>query len=341
MYGTIVFVFFANALFYIDDGLAINGYGSYIIRITSALILASSLCEDSFSANFLDLIVIISASSLIVYLISSMSNGAYYTYKDGYYLMYFRVFRIYEGFMKRLYRNAAIFWEPGAFQMFANMALCILLRINHFRIDRNTTKKDWASMIILSLGVFTTFSTIGYIIYGFIVSVVVWNSIKHLPSRNRIIISVPVLFALGYAIVRVFQSETIYGKLLGDNTASFLIRNSDFALSLKILADRPLIGYGFGTGTMWNAMSEVGKTHYGNSSGFLMAAATFGVVILLAYLIRLPKYARKYYGHMWFVFFLVVFLSGMTEGFSLYPVYFIMLFEFSNNMAKDKAIQGV
>ena len=338
-YAVVVVTFFVNALFYNNDGLVINGYISYTIRITSALLLASSLAEDSFADDLLDWIVTITALSLIIFAFSFLSKGAYYSNKDGYYLMYFRIFRVYESFLKRLYRNAAIFWEPGAFQMFANLALCILFRNRHFKIDRNTTKKEWVSLIILSLGIVTTFSTTGYIIYGLIISVVVWNSIKNLPARKIIVVFIPALLAFSYAVVKVFQTETIYGKIFGDNTTSFSIRNGDVALSLKILSDRPLIGYGFGTETMWNAMREIGRTSYVNSSGFLMAAATFGIAILLVYLFRLPQYSKRYYGRMWFLFFLVIFLSGMTEGFSLYPVFFIMLFSFSDNMVKDKVKQ--
>lgn len=326
--------FFVNLVYYLGDSPVYTGYISYLLRLIGTMIMCESIGYEDFSKRFISIISGISIASLAVYIGFSYLKIIPGITEDGYYYMMYRVFRVYRNYSGTMYRNASIFWEPGAYQLFANLAIAMIMRKNGFIFSKKMSKTDWIRIAVLIISVVTTFSTTGYLMTCVVVGIPVVKSLGHIKKSTKIIIGLPILVALGYVIFIVAKSEVVTGKLMGNNTASYSVRSNDIIASIRMILTRPILGYGFGTEGMWAQLRMAGRTTYTNSSGFLMAMSTFGVPFGIVYLKRILAYSKQYWTKGRIIFLILVLFSGFTEGFCFYPIYFSMLFAFRERARK-------
>lgn len=327
-------IFLLNLLFFINDKPVYSGYISYGLRLISTLIMCTSISYDDFITNYVPVLFGISAVSLVVYVLFSFFGAFIGVSEDGYYYMVFRVFRIYRNYSGSMYRNASIFWEPGAYQMFCNLAIAMILRRNRFSVSKDLKKIEWIYLAVFLICIITTFSTTGYLIACLMVGITSARYLKNTPRITMLVIGIPIIVGFGYLIYRMALSEVIMGKFSGKNTASFAIRNNDIKASIKMIISSPFLGYGFGTRGMWEQLRAAGRTTYTNSSGFLMAMSTFGIPFGVLYFKRILDFSKKYWKNGQLLFLILILFSGFTEGFCFYPVYFSILFEFRERKGK-------
>lgn len=115
-------------------------------------------------------------------------------------------------------------WEPGTFQMTANLLLLL-------KIMRREKIKDmiWVVLVILS-----TFSTLGYICLLFNTLAAIWNGKRKVLMTFVVVISIPLFSSI---IISNFSE-----KLADDNTSG-LIRQRDMFVGWTILKDHPITGF--------------------------------------------------------------------------------------------------
>ena len=107
-------------------------------------------------------------------------------------------------------RNGSIFWEPGAFQTFINLALL-------FEISKS--KQRFGFVAVLSIALITTFSTTGYIAYAMIMALFVVKKVFYEKGKHRLVIPlIIVLFTILLLFVfkdSIFTDDqnSVFGKI--------------------------------------------------------------------------------------------------------------------------------
>lgn len=147
-----------------------------------------------------------------------------------------------EGFVgQSVVRTQGIFWEPGVFQMYLNLAIAFELLYK----DKAEKKK----VIAFSIALFLTFSTTGYIVFA-------WILLSHLflkKSKNgnnvakRFVVTMT-LFIFGVIILQFTPiGDMIFGKIVDRNNTNFgsmTTRMAGIIVSSRIAFDNPLFGIG-------------------------------------------------------------------------------------------------
>lgn len=169
-------------------------------------------------------------------------------------------------------RNPGMFWEPGAFQCYINLAIIIWI------FDKDITKKK-SDLIVFIITLITTQSTTGYII----LMVITLYSIltKKIKTKSRF----KTFAIIAMCMVGVFymsKSDIIGAKFNNSNT-SYNIRQNDLTGSFNIIKKYPIDGVGYGSDLQVKEQQEYGIEK--NSNGLLIFAIQFGFPTLCIYCI--------------------------------------------------------
>ena len=175
-----------------------------------------------------------------------------------------------------LIRNGGIFWEPGVFQMYLNLAIIMLL-FGYPEIRKKT-------LLILSLGVFITFSTTGFIVYGWImVSYFFLKRKKVITAKTAIAMVSFLIIAVGLFFVIDFTplTEIVFGKLSDSASGSTVARKASVFVNLQMAWEHPLTGVG--NRAMLDEMTTrslamFGKSTTHNTNTLLFQFGSFGAV---------------------------------------------------------------
>ena len=131
-----------------------------------------------------------------------------------------------------LLRNNGVFWEPGAYQAFINLAL-ILELLND--------QKSKIRIVIFILGVLSTGSTTGYFILLLIgLMVLLSNKKKYLLKFSILLLIVLFIFS---PLFNNYVLEKINSD--GERYSSFARRNEDWKADLNIAKESMFIGIGY------------------------------------------------------------------------------------------------
>ena len=147
-------------------------------------------------------------------------------------------------------RNFGMFWEPGAFQTFINLALLL---------EVTKKKPSIFNMLLFIITTITTFSTTGYIATSLILLLPFVNGVKKdNMAVRRIIILVVLVFITFIAFnFDMFFSETqytVFGKIFGllngselnsNSVTSSTIRYYSIVKPLEAFIHKPILGYGY------------------------------------------------------------------------------------------------
>lgn len=250
-YSVALFSFLFAALVGLSSVLLVptaeNAQG--LAKFLLAFALASSVFVahsfEDLAATFADSIVVLSAISLVGYLLINLQlvpielplvenvNGV--TYRVG------LIFFAFDGFLQ--YRNTGIFWEPG---IFASMIFCGLAADAFLRERTSVTR---VSVLLAALA--TTFSGAGAVLLGLYLLIVALKPRKNGMSGVtglKVCLGVLVLFAFltrlpvvqddsSLAVFRVLEKLSDVEGLQGDRLRSPLSH-------LHVFVDSPLFGLG-------------------------------------------------------------------------------------------------
>ena len=187
-------------------------------------------------------------------------------------------------------RNSGIFWEPGVYQIYINLALIIDL----FYIRRKNLKR----VLVYSLAILFTFSTSGYICFVFIMLIYVVQNKKHNGNKQnsfffRVII-ILFLVLIGYILL---SSQSVYNLvfgLLGDfQNGSFLARFNSIVADYYMAKSSPFIGVGMAKVdelTTNYARTILGVYADSNSNGVFYQFAAYGIIFGTVYFLGLLNF---------------------------------------------------
>ncbi|WP_180901249.1 hypothetical protein [Martelella soudanensis] len=212
-----------------------------------------------------------------------------------------------------IHRSQGLFWEPGVFQIYLNVAL-------HFFLFYKR-QKFWAGLALVS--VILTLSTTGIVIAGLQMAYAVIRG-RGSPVNKALII----LLSLPLLIVYVeFASTVVTDKISGDRAGSYWSRSFDTRNGLAIALDNPF-GIGFDPSVyqaiakqnIFNIQTNI-VTDRGNTNGIVMLIYSTGW--FWAFIFLTSTYLQKIFPEHRLLFFLVLFLSMSSSPLTFSPFFFL------------------
>lgn len=249
-----------------------------------------------------------------------------------------------------LARNFGPFWEPGAYQIFLNVALFYL-----FRFSKKVSVFDIG---LFALTVLTTKSTTGILVLGLIFVYYLFDN-KFKPSspygsRSLYVynkkIKLCIIFA-GIAVVFYLISSPDLIWLLFDKISSFIQNSSQMNSSnvsmyvrfygifanVELFLQKPLFGWGI-EGVVEQFEKTVGFTS--NTCTFLAFASTYGIIPFIFYCRLLFGAVKVEKGFIKRVIYIAIFVVILfTENLLVSFMFWIILLYDSNilkNLSKKR-----
>ena len=284
----------------------------------------SCVCTgEKFAQRYICMITIIAAFSLIQYVLSQLGIflGGKIVYASGstYFVsMFYHVYRSWSTSMiVAAIRNSGIFWEPGAYQMFLNMALLFLMKTE--------VKGKIAISAILIISLLTTRSTTGYIIFV-LLGCLLFVQKNEITAKRLIVLFIGVAILIG-----VITSPIVIEKLTLTNDSTS-VRINDVIGSLQICLQRPIFGFGYNNPQISYELSRLGVKY--NSVGLLSFAMMFGVPFSIFSFLEIwnnisfiSKQRKK---SCKILILLMLLIIHMTEHFMVKEIFLIFMFSFRN-----------
>ncbi len=231
-------------------------------------------------------------------------------------------------------RNAGMFWEPGAFAGYLNLALVFLCLIR----SRFTKRGYFVRFAVLSVCLLTTKSTVGYIAYAAVLCLEVMARTR--PSgRSKLIGYLGAGFVLALFCALAANQDFLAPKI----EHSILVATSrpegwradrigSILFDLDYIAARPLTGWGMRNETRLALDPELTDEEInGRGNGMSNFAATFGLLALGVWLVSTHRtllflsHQRKILAALGLLV-LVISLNG--ECFLNYPLFLVFFFSF-------------
>lgn len=194
------------------------------------------------------------------------------------------------GFRKHIERNNSFFYEPGAYQIFLNTALFLLMFVK----TTFSTGKQWAYILLFLVALLTTFSTTGFLMFAVIFMLFFVKS-SMLSVGNKTVLAGVMLLA-GVLFAAQFQ-EVVLDKVedyldVADITDSSNLRSFDALVDMEIFR-RHIFGVGYDE--YIKLVSAIGLVREGqvSSNGVTRVLATYGLPFALflfgSYLLAIKK----------------------------------------------------
>ena len=225
-------------------------------------------------------------------------------------------------------RNCGMFWEPGAFQAFINVALLL-------EISKKEPK--YSTMLIFCIGVLTTFSKTGYVavLIMLIIYILTKTDLSTSGLGKLLILGLMVFVVLFAFKDRIFGSSqnTVFGKINTffeyeefNNTRRTSASARYFALKkpFEVFTQNPILGVGS------QKLKELTYSYtLGNlTCTFVNWLAMYGILyggIILAGYYKISSYLfnKRIVVFLCFINFFVI---TMSEDFSINPFFYIIPF---------------
>lgn len=219
-------------------------------------------------------------------------------------------------------RNSGMFWEPGAFQGYINMA--ILLYIDEFNVFFQEYKRHF---VVLLMALLSTFSTTGYLVLFAIITFAVIKNIKNRLAKVFITAFVAVISFWVYDNLE-FMGEKISHEYesvqdMDNNAGASSSRMGSAIVNWENLMRNPVCGNGHLMELRFYGMDF--SNFHGGGNGFFGAMNMFGIPMMMLYLLLLYKsYPVVTFFKMTFVIIVVLMLQG--EYFLNFPLFWSILF---------------
>lgn len=206
-------------------------------------------------------------------------------------------------------RNAGMFWEPGAFQGYLNIAIAFILLLPSMANKR-------FKLIILLLALLTTKSTTGYIVL--FITIIYYNIfISQRKSSRKVLYIISFLVLAFYIIFTLdFLYDKLHAELAIDSYGQKAGRIYDYIRFRSLIFENFLLGLS----------DQVAILAY-TGNGFISFLLYYGIFGLLNYCTALwYNYRFQMSLHSTILISLVVLISLQGEGFIYYPLYLALPF---------------
>lgn len=305
-------------------------YTSLFITILTAYYVTLNIDFDIYFKTYTQIMIVIASISLVFTILNpiiSQMNISIFPIVEGQTAAYRNMF-IYLYPLVGKYRNTGIFWEPGAFQVFLNIALIYSL------FNRNNKNKI-LNVIILILTVLSTKSSQGYITLGIILIAYI---ISKKESKFNYIVSLGVLIVL----LLVFSNESILMNLqekifLFDRNASSLQRFHSTNADIFMILSNPLTGVGYlnHTNLLQEYSMNIGYNIVVNANTITYTAAIFGIPLASFLIYGIYKFSRIYSNNINSGLLLISAIMSLfiAQNFMEKIILYILIFYGFNNKA--------
>lgn len=273
----------------------------FIVLKTWVGFLFLMILNRKFIFYYINLISIIAAISLLGYLYNTyigLIPGIPLAQIANSLIIYTQLFGTWSG--EFIQRNSGMFWEPGAFGGYLNLAIFFMIISKQFWTDRLKT-------VVIVAALFTTYSTTGYVVFFF--QVILFININEKFKTLRIPVLLLFLIAASYYF---YQLDFLQQKLSAETSKDVTEegRLNSYSRYADILLDNILIG-----------ISYTSKLNTGGN-GFTWHLASVGIIGTIYYYIMIFVNGVKSLGRrniLIFVFITILLLQG--EGFLMYPLF--------------------
>ncbi len=230
-------------------------------------------------------------------------------------------------------RNSGMFWEPGAFAGYIILALLFIVVVNgRFVIGR--FKKEF---LLLLIGLFSTFSTTGYVVFGFLASIYFLMNY----SLGKIFFAPFFIFLMvfSYGNFSFLEYKVLdqYEKAI--ELEQFEVSNTRFGsliMDIQYFSSSPLFGNGMHFSTRYRFHPWVNED-IGHGNGMSNFIVVWGLPIFLFWLFSLYHFFKQ-----WLLSSFLAILTSFTvvlvlqgEQFLNYPL-FLMFFIYSPFKIRNK-----
>lgn len=328
----------------IINGSILSNVRVFIVVFAIALIVVLCISKSKYIECYINIINIISIISLICFAIGQVAPAiASYLasyYPANTYTTYWVSSFYYWGLSGIYHRNCGIFWEPGAYQGFINIAILMLL------LNGSNVQKKARKFIIFTITLLSTQSTTGYIVYAIIVIVFIDDMVamfgNNIRNRNsnykKVKLSTKVLVSIVVIFVIIFLSNTaVISDKLGGDSVSGTARLQDLLISAELFSNNMLFGLGA------NRMLTYTVDEYGvavNSNGLFAMLYTFGAIFSIYYIYRFKKgidgmFKVKSILKRIALYVIFIIIYG-TEAVYWFPIYVVFLFSFTEKVIQKE-----
>lgn len=242
---------------------------------------------------------------------------------------FYNLFYVSTSVFNNLQRNTGIFWEPGVFQLVANLYLFYCIKFN----------KGSKILLFAILAIVSSYSTTGLIILMINLTYLVYlkRKLKKITLTNTILL----LFAT-IAFIPIVSSN-VTDKIDEDNTSA-LVRLRDFNIGIELIKEKPIIGHGvfdseylikkeyvkkWESNLFSNEYLDIsGDMGGGYTNGLLGLVAWFGIPVSL--LLYLFYFYNRFIDNDFierFLFNLIMLISLLSEPISFTSLF--LMFPFS------------
>lgn len=337
-YNFFVFILFLimvliNSFINLRNGFDMNEHILLLTKLAFICIVSSCMSFKDYKRKYVIIMVIESLISIICYLyVDVLKIGIlplqHYSQieANGYYLTPYYTVGL--GISPLLGRNAGIFSEPGAHQIFLNFALLFLLgSSNRLGLSKNKYK---ISVLLLVISILTTQSTTGYMCLALVLitNLFKFNEKENSSFKREIILSrIMVLCMLVILIIIESKTHIIEYKLSGGG--SYLTRTNETIIGYRLSFLNPIIGQGIFQSK--KILNEHGILYMSNGlASFLIGS---GLVMGLAYLtytfLRIKKILGQHIIYSMFAFGFYLLCVNASSG-VLNPIYLAFMFKWEN-----------
>lgn len=210
-------------------------------------------------------------------------------------------------------RNSGMFWEPGAFQAYINIAIAFMM------LKQKFSKLDWTVFVLFVISIITTYSTTGFILLG--MNIVYYVTFKaHLSRFWKMVAIIVTVGACAYYFVTLdFMQEKILAHTdLDLNTES---RINDLRRFSSVFLDNMLIG--------------VSYIEIWSGNGFMINLLHVGILGAVYYYASFYRNLKRYQkGFFPIFFFSIILVSLQGEVLLMYPFYLSLPFLIIKNTSE-------
>lgn len=222
-----------------------------------------------------------------------------------------------------LMRNCGFCWEPGLFSSFIVIGMVFNLMVHKNNLPN-------IGLYILILGLFTTFSTTGYVAFFLLLFLrYLYGSVSVSSAVLGIVILIPITFAIidlpfmQDKIIKLMDEEEFtmnktksLSYINEEERLSTAQRFEGLALDMIDIKERPILGYAQRENSIvYNTISEYLLT----SNGLTKLAAQYGILLALFYFVFLAKSSKllgqSFSLRMDYMYLMVFLIVSVSYGF--------------------------
>ncbi|MBQ7290382.1 MAG: hypothetical protein IJW76_01490 [Clostridia bacterium] len=320
-----LFIFSMVALSSALGGGGLRMTVAYLGMWLFGLFFSKTYSFEDFRRAFMNSVIFIAIFSIIIYLVLLLFPVSKYMFPTVLYSngmtvdLFFTTFRLMSGPVRR---NYGMFWEPGTYQAYLNLALLFLFK---------EKKCDFflPKVIVLVLAIITTFSTTGFIVMALILCYSMLTKSDALQKSAFKKISF-VVFMIGVSIIALANADMIarlvFDKMEAGNN-SYDSRMLSILGNLIVTLKYPFLGAGYGNSAqVLNQLVESTSGFIHQTNTFTNYFATFGIFIGGLFIFFWMKISSALSKNLMENIFTIVILTLITSGENFLSSFAFILF---------------